>query len=91
MSQVPQISIEDILDLAIEYKASDIHLKANMPPVFRIDGLVRSVPDLPVLDPEALRQMVFGFLTPRQQQAFEENYELDCALLFGDSARVRAY
>lgn len=89
MSQLSQISIEDILDLAIEYKASDIHLKANMPPVFRIDGLIRSVPDLPVLDPESLRHMIFGFLTPRQQQSFEENYELDCALLFGEAARVR--
>lgn len=89
MSLTSQISIEDILELAIEYKASDIHLKANMPPVFRIDGLIRSVPDLPVLDPETLRHMIFGFLTPRQQQLFEENFELDCALLFGDSARVR--
>ncbi|MBX9721130.1 MAG: Flp pilus assembly complex ATPase component TadA, partial [Candidatus Obscuribacterales bacterium] len=89
MSLAAQISIEDILELAIEYKASDIHLKANMPPVFRIDGLIRSVPDLPVLDPESLRHMIFGFLTPRQQQVFEENFELDCALLFGDAARVR--
>lgn len=83
------MSIEDVLELAIEYRASDIHLKGNMPPVFRIDGLIRSVPDLPVLDPETLRNMIFGFLTPRQQQVFEENYELDCALLFGDAARVR--
>lgn len=89
MSIASQLSIEDILELAIEYKASDIHLKANMPPVFRIDGLIRSVPDLPVLDPETLRHMIFGFLTPRQQQMFEENFELDCALLFGDAARVR--
>ncbi|MBX9690566.1 MAG: type IV pilus twitching motility protein PilT [Candidatus Obscuribacterales bacterium] len=89
MSSVTQLSIEDILELAIEYKASDIHLKANLPPVFRIDGQIRSVPDLPVLDPESLRLMVYSFLTPRQQQMFEENFELDCALLFGDAARVR--
>ncbi|MBY0358911.1 MAG: PilT/PilU family type 4a pilus ATPase [Candidatus Obscuribacterales bacterium] len=89
MPEDTRLSIEDILELAIEYRASDIHLKGNMPPVFRIDGLIRSIPDLPVLDPEMLRNMVFGFLTPRQQQIFEENFELDCALLFGDSARVR--
>lgn len=89
MTGEAQLSIEDVLELAIEYRASDIHLKGNMPPVFRIDGLIRSLPDLPVLDPETLRRMIFAFLTPRQQQIFEENYELDCALLFGSSARVR--
>lgn len=84
-----RVSIEDILDLAVEYKASDIHLKVNMPPVFRIDGLIRSVPYLPAFDAETLRSMIMGFLTPRQQQIFEEEYELDCALLFGEKARVR--
>jgi twitching motility protein PilT len=84
-----RISLDEILDLALEYKASDIHFKANMPPVFRIDGLIRSVPGLPVFDPDTLRSMLMGFLTPRQQQLFEENYELDAALLFSDKARVR--
>jgi twitching motility protein PilT len=84
-----RISLDEILDLALEYKASDIHFKANMPPVFRIDGLIRSVPDLPIFDAEMLRSMLMGILTPRQQQVFEENLELDAALLFADKARVR--
>lgn len=89
MTSYGGVSLDEILDLALEYKASDIHFKANMPPVFRIDGLIRCLPDLPVFDPETLRTMVMGFLTPRQQQMFEENYELDAALLFADKARVR--
>jgi twitching motility protein PilT len=84
-----RISLDEILDLALEYKASDIHFKANMPPVFRIDGLIRSVPDLPIFDAEMLRSMLMGILTPRQQQMFEESLELDAALLFADKARVR--
>lgn len=84
-----RISLDEILDLALEYKASDIHFKANMPPVFRIDGLIRSVPDLPIFDAEMLRAMLMGILTPRQQQLFEEQLELDAALLFADKARVR--
>lgn len=84
-----RISLDEVLELAIEYKASDIHFKANMPPVFRIDGLIRSVPDLPVVDGETLRSLLMSILTPRQQQIFEESYELDAALLFADKARVR--
>src|SRR3990167_463672 len=85
----PRISLDEVLELALEYKASDIHFKANMPPVFRIDGFIRSIPDLPIFDPETLRMMLMSILTPRQQQMFEENYELDAALLFADKARVR--
>jgi twitching motility protein PilT len=83
------ISLDEILDLALEYKASDIHFKANMPPVFRIDGLIRSIPDLPAFSSDLLRAMIMSILTPRQQQIFEESYELDTALLFADKARVR--
>lgn len=83
------VSLEEILDLAVEYKASDIHFKANMAPVFRIDGWIRSVPGLPVFEADSLRSLLIGMLTRRQQQLFEENFELDTAILFADRARVR--
>lgn len=82
-------SIESILDLALEYKASDIHFKANSAPVLRIDGQIRSVAGLPVYDGDTLRSMLVGLLSRRQQQLFEEQMELDTALVFADKARVR--
>ena len=43
--------IEEILELAVSKKASDIHISANLPPVLRIDGkLFRT--NLPVLSPD---------------------------------------
>ena len=30
--------IEEVLELAVSKKASDIHISANLPPVIRIDG-----------------------------------------------------
>lgn len=92
MSMSPKelpVSMEEIISLAIEYKASDIHFKANMAPVFRIDGQIRSVPGLPVFDPDLLRSTLVGMLNRKQQQIFEENNDLDTALLFKDKARVR--
>jgi twitching motility protein PilT len=83
------VSLEEILDLALELKASDIHFKANMAPVLRIDGRIRSVAGLPVFDGETLRSMMVGMLNRRQQQQFEENWELDTAIYFADKARVR--
>jgi len=81
--------MEEIIDLALECKASDIHFKANMSPVLRIDGKIRSVAGLPVYDPDSLRSLLIGLLNRRQQQLFEENHELDTALVFKDKARVR--
>lgn len=83
------VSMEEILDLAVEYKASDIHFKANASPVFRVDGRIRYLPGLPVFDADTLRSMMVGMLNRRQQQLFEENMEIDTALLFADKARVR--
>ena len=83
------VSMEEILDLALEYKASDIHFKANMAPVLRIDGHIRYIPGLPVFEAEGLRSLLIGLLNRRQQQLFEENLELDTALVFADKARVR--
>lgn len=83
------VSMEEILDLAIDYKASDIHFKANTAPVFRIDGYIRSLPGLPVFDSDTLRSTLIGLLNRRQQQLFEENLDLDTSLVFSDKARVR--
>jgi len=83
------VSMGEILDLALEFKASDIHFKANMAPVFRIDGRIRSVAGLPAFDAETVRSMLIGCLNRRQQQLFEENGELDTAIQFADKARVR--
>ena len=47
--------IEEILELAVSKKASDIHISANLPPVLRIDGkLFRT--NLPVLSPDTAIQ-----------------------------------
>jgi len=81
--------MEEILDLALETKASDIHFKANMSPVFRVDGRIRYIPGLPVFDGDSLRSLLIGLLNRRQQQIFEESMEIDTALLFADKARVR--
>lgn len=83
------VSMEEILELALECKASDIHFKANMAPVLRVDGQIRYVPGLPVFEPESLRSLLIGLLNRRQQQLFEDNLELDTALVFADKARLR--
>ena len=68
--------IEEILELAVTKKASDIHISANLPPIFRIDGkLVRT--NLPVLSPDDVETIVFPILSNDQRRDLEQNWELD--------------
>lgn len=83
------VSVEQILDLALEYKASDIHFKSGMAPVLRIDGSIRAVSGLPVFTPEALEATLLSLLTPRQRDEFDQKHEIDIGLQFANKARVR--
>ena len=68
--------IEEILELAVQKKASDIHISANLPPVLRIDGkLFRT--NLPVLSPDDVETIIFPILSNDQRRELEQNWELD--------------
>ena len=50
MSQI----LDRVLTAARQLGASDVHLKAGLPPIFRIKGDLRTVRDVPALTREAL-------------------------------------
>lgn len=68
--------IEEILELAVSKKASDIHISAGLPPVIRIDGnLFRT--NLPVLSSDDVETIIFPILSNEQRRELEQNWELD--------------
>ncbi len=68
--------IEEILELTVQKKASDLHISSNLPPVLRIDGeLIRT--NLPVLTPEDVETLLFPILTNEQRRTLEQTWELD--------------
>ncbi len=71
--------LNDILGMALKSNTSDIHLKAGLPPVFRIDGQLRPLPKAPRLTAEVIRQMCEGIMNERQKQRFEDVHEVDLA------------
>ncbi|MCK9602887.1 MAG: type IV pilus twitching motility protein PilT [Candidatus Omnitrophica bacterium] len=73
------MEIRDLLLLAVEKKASDLHLTDNEPPILRIDGKLHrtAMPTLTKLD---LKRMIYGALTNPQKEMFEKNLELDFSL-----------
>ena len=86
------ISVHDLMALAVQQKASDLHITAGLPPVFRVDGrLVQlEVDRLSAIDCQTL---IYEILADRQIAEFEAKHQLD--LSYGASGigrfRVNVY
>jgi twitching motility protein PilT len=73
------MNLYDILSAGLQAKASDIHLKAGIPPVYRIDGALRPLGKMARLTPEATMKIAIEIMNEGQREHFEENHELDLA------------
>jgi twitching motility protein PilT len=88
MTATSQIQIDDLLRTAVARDASDIHIKAESPPLFRIYGEL--VPtDLPPLSPEEARRLSYAVLSPEEREHFERQWELDMGYSIPELARFR--
>lgn len=81
--------INDLLKLAIERNASDLHLKVGSNPVIRIDGELVSISSVNRLMQEDTVAMAFSILNGRQKQKFKENHEIDVAYSVPGLGRFR--
>lgn len=83
------MNIQQLLQLTIERKASDLHLIAKYRPILRINGELTPVPGFPVLSKEDLESLITPVLTPYQKEVFDKNWELDLGIEYLDQARFR--
>ena len=83
------MNINDILKIAVENKASDVHLKVGSSPVLRIDGELRPLNELKRLMQEDTVQMAFSMMNGRQKQRFKEDLDLDVAYSVPGLGRFR--
>jgi twitching motility protein PilT len=83
------MNIDDLLRLAMERKASDLHLKVGNYPHLRVDGLLVPLSDQPRITAEEMLNMAFSIMSSRQKQKFKENNELDMAYGVAGLGRFR--
>jgi len=81
-------SITTLLKLTEEKGASDLHITVGNPPILRIDGQL-IVADLPALDKEGTRNLVYSMLNDEQKAIFERDKELDFSFALKDMDRFR--
>jgi twitching motility protein PilT len=78
----------DLLVLAVEKGASDLHLTAGAPPMMRLDGVIKPLMEEP-LTAEDTRRLVIDTLKEGQRAKLENDWQLDFALHVGDLGRFR--
>ena len=61
------MDLNEILRVAIKGEASDIHLKAGLPPLFRVDGALVPLKNAERLQPEHLIEILQIITTPGQR------------------------
>lgn len=79
MTTTRELDLNHILQVAIKGGASDIHLKAGLPPMFRVDGSLLPLRDAARLTPEELARAASGIMNNLQRERFKQSYDVDLA------------
>lgn len=82
------ITIDFLLKLAAERRASDIHLTVDSPPVFRIDGSLVKIEE-EILTPSVMEEMARSLMDSAQLSKFDESGEMDFSHSIPDVGRFR--
>jgi twitching motility protein PilT len=73
------MELNDVLAVAMKGGASDIHLKAGLPPMFRINGTLVPLKDGQRISPEEMSRMALSIMNNYQRERFKQYNELDLA------------
>ena len=69
--------IDDLLQMAMSFGASDLHLRAGSFPVVRINGELRPLMGVNRMSQDETLEMAFSMMSNRQKMHFKETYEVD--------------
>ena len=81
--------VNDLLKIAVEKGASDLHLKVGSYPMARIHGHLAQISDEKMLDHEDLVEMAAAIMSTAQRQKFKDAQEVDLAYSVPGLGRFR--
>jgi twitching motility protein PilT len=80
--------MNDLLELVVEQKSSDLHLQVGVPPCLRLRGSMTPI-DGPSLKPEDTEQLMLSITPDNHIQNVKLNGGTDFGFAYGDKARFR--
>lgn len=82
-------NIKDLLQKALELKASDLHLTAFLPPIYRVNGALYPLKDAPPLNTQEVESLVLELLNDSLRKRLEEFGEVDFSYVLPSVSRFR--
>jgi twitching motility protein PilU len=83
------MDIRELLKVMVERQASDLYLTAELPPMYRIEGITQSLGGKAFTN-EELEGLATSILRDKQRKEFEEEMEMNLALYYPGLGRFRA-
>lgn len=83
------MEIQQLLQLVVDKKASDLHLVVGIAPTLRVDGELVRIPNEPTLSREEAERLIKGILNAEQLERVTVNKDIDFSLAFSQDARFR--
>jgi twitching motility protein PilT len=83
------MEINDLLRIAIENDASDLHIKVGSPPILRIAGELAPLPSEERITKQDAMNIAFSVMSPAQKEVFTKKNELDTAYSVPGLGRFR--
>lgn len=81
--------LEDIIDIIISERGSDIHLSVGSHPIIRVDGSLIPLAKKPVLTNADIAGFMKVMLSKEQEALFDETREIDFSFAAKDGVRFR--
>ena len=83
------MNIQELLQIIVDKKASDLHLLVGFPPIFRIDGNLGMIHGKEALTAEDVQDLVQQLLNTQQKEILLVNRELDFSFDYPGQGRFR--
>ncbi len=83
------MDIQELLQIAIDNKASDLHLLVGIPPTLRVNGVLLQISGKEVLTGQKIQELVWQITNAEQKEILAVNKELDFSFEFEGKARFR--
>lgn len=87
------MDIKQILEMCVQYQASDVHVMVGIPPMLRLHGKLLTVPETKAITPAQSEELINALLSEQQRELLKVDRELDFSytLPAGERFRVNVY
>lgn len=83
------MELHDVLNFAVKEKASDVHLKAGLPPILRKYGKLETIPKQDRLTPDDVAKIAMRIMNDKQKDIFKSNHQVDASYSVPGLGRFR--